>query len=308
MFSDPARPSWAIDGRGWPNRTHSRFVRAGAMMWHVQEMGAGPRLLLLHGTGAATHSFRDLAPALARHFTVLCPDLPGHGFSDMPKGRVLSLPRMAQLTVELLSTVGFQPDVVVGHSAGAAILVAMTLQRQISPDVVISLNGALRQIRGAALFSPLARLLSLNPLVPLLFARRAMGTAATQRLLEGTGSHIDAHGIEFYARLFQKPAHVAATLGMMAHWDLDWLDRRWASLAVPLKLVTSAGDRAIAPADAVTLSRRLATAEVVPLRTGGHLVHEERPSEIADLIFRLAAGTLSRAAAEPVLNRLGAAS
>ena len=47
---------WATDGRDWPNHAASRFVEAAGMRWHVQVMGSGPALLLLHGTGAATHS------------------------------------------------------------------------------------------------------------------------------------------------------------------------------------------------------------------------------------------------------------
>lgn len=308
MFLAPDRPSWAVDGRDWPNRRHSRFVRAGRLVWHVQEMGSGPRALLLHGTGAASHSFRDLAPALANRFTLLCPDLPGHGFSEAPAGRTLSLPGMAGLTADLLSTLGFTPEIVIGHSAGAAILVAMAAQRQIQPQAIVAINGALRPLRGAMLFSPLARMLSLNPLVPRLFAQRAMSPAATRRLLEGTGSHIDARGIELYARLFQKSAHVAATLAMMANWDLAWLERRFHSLDVPLFLLTAAGDRAVAPADALEVAKRIASARVVPLRDGGHLVHEERPSAIADLIVRLLDESLPLFFSDEELSRTGAAS
>ena len=132
-------------------------------------------------------------------------------------------------------------------------------------------------------------MLSLNPLVPRLVARRATNWDAIRRLLEGTGSYIEPRGIELYARLFQRHGHVAATLGMMARWDLDWLDRRLGQLAAPLVLVTAAGDRAIRPADAAAFARRVPSARVVSLPEGGHLVHEERPSVIADLILRLAA-------------------
>ena len=310
MPSDAGRPSWAVEGRDWPNRSFSRFVRAGDMVWHVQQMGAGPELLLLHGTGAATHSFRDFLPALARHFTVLCPDLPGHGFSDMPPRRDLSLPGMARLVADLLAGTGFAPKLAVGHSAGAAILLALALQRQIRPDAIIALNGALRPIRGAALFSPLARMLSWNPLVPRLVARRALDWEASRRLIEGTGSHIDARGIELYARLFQKPGHVAATLGMMARWDLGWLDRRLGMLDLPLVLMTAAGDLAVSPVDATIVSRKVPSALVVTLDEGGHLVHEERPCEIANLVVRLAAEAREKSDAcmKNLLSRPGAAS
>ena len=53
-------------------------------------------LLLIHGTGAATHSWRGLMPLLARHHHIVAIDLPGHAFTEMPTRWPLSLPRMAQ--------------------------------------------------------------------------------------------------------------------------------------------------------------------------------------------------------------------
>jgi magnesium chelatase accessory protein len=281
------RPVWATDGRDWPNREHSRFIASSGLTWHVQHWGEGPRLLLLHGTGAATHSFRDLAPALAAHFQVLVPDLPGHGFTGMPAGDGLSLRGMARLMGGLLKQFSFEPDVVVGHSAGAAILVEMVLQGLIRPRAIIALNGALRPMRGASIFSPLAKLLFVNPLAPRLFAWRAAGPDATRRLLEGTGSTLDRRGIELYQRLFRKPGHVAGTLGMMANWDLDRLERSLPRMTVPLVLVTGEHDRAIPPSDARVIAARLRSARVMPLGYGGHLVHEESPDRVAQLITDL---------------------
>ena len=82
----PRRMDWARDGRDWPHHQHSRFVSSGGRRWHVQQWPApsahAPQLLLLHGTGASTHSWRDLVPLLARHAGVVALDLPGHGFTD----------------------------------------------------------------------------------------------------------------------------------------------------------------------------------------------------------------------------------
>jgi magnesium chelatase accessory protein len=43
---------WNRDGGDWPNREASGFVEAAGSRWHVQKMGQGPPLLLIHGTGA----------------------------------------------------------------------------------------------------------------------------------------------------------------------------------------------------------------------------------------------------------------
>lgn len=289
MASSRAAPSWSLEGRDWPNRASSRFVSSGGLDWHVQEMGEGPKLLLLHGTGAATHSFRDLAPLLAKRFSVLMIDLPGHGFTGMPASNGLSLPGMARLVGGLLTRIGFVPQLVVGHSAGAAILVYMALEKMIQPQAIIGINAAIRPIRGAALFSPLAKLLFLNPLMPRLFAWRADGPGATRRLLEGTGSRLDDKGVELYERLFRRSGHVAATLGMMANWDLDSLEQRLSRLDLPLVLVSATQDKAVPPGDAALLASRNARARAVSLDHGGHLAHEEHPDEIAALIQKVAA-------------------
>lgn len=293
MVLMPDQPSWAVEGRDWPNRAHSRFVAAGGLTWHVQEMGKGPSLLLLHGTGAATHSFRDLAPLLARHFHVLMLDLPGHGFTGMPDRHGLSLPGMARLVRDLLASLEFRPDIVVGHSAGVAILIEMALAGMNAPKVIISINGALLPIRGATLFAPLAKLLFLNPIAPRLFAWRALGPDSTRRLLHGTGSAVDDRGIELYQRLFRRSGHIAGTLGMMANWDLDRFERRLGKLVVPLVLVTASGDRAVPPADAKVIAARVPGARIVALDHGGHLVHEEKPAELSDLIIGLAGAGIS---------------
>lgn len=288
------QPSFAVDGRDWPNRETSRFVEAGGLRWHLQRYGEPqpgapprPRLLLLHGTGAATHSFRDFGPALAADFDCLAPDLPGHGFTGMPTTDGLSLPGMARLVGELLKTVGFRPDIVVGHSAGAAIGLAMIAEKAIDPRLLIALNGAIQPMRGFALFSPLAKLLFINPVIPKIFAWRAASPDATARIIGGTGSALDARGTALYERLFRRSGHVAGALGMMANWHLEWLQARLRRIETPVVLVAARGDRAVPASDAALTARSLPHATVRIVETGGHLLHEEQPEETARLIVEL---------------------
>lgn len=290
-------PVWAVDGRDWPNREASRFVSAGGLTWHVQEAGSGPPLLLLHGTGAATHSFRDLLPILARDFHVLAPDLPGQGFSAMPHSSGLSLEGMAGLVGALCRSLGFEPALAAGHSAGAALLLGLSLRGQANPRAIVALNGALRPIEGVALLSPLAKLLFLNPFTPKIFAWRAKRREAVEHLLESTGSRIDARGVTLYQRLFSRPGHIAGTLGMMANWNPGWLSGRLGRLGPQLLLVTGAGDKAIPPADAPGIAARVPRGRVLALPAGGHLVHEEEPERIAGIIREAAreAGVLPAA-------------
>src|SRR6476661_1964622 len=120
-----ARLVWERDGRDWPNREASRFVEAGGLRWHVQIMGKAigeaPALLLLHGAGASTHSWRDLMPALAQDFCVIAPDLPGQGFTAAPHGDGYTLHGMARGIAALVSALNVAPQIIVGHSAGCAL-------------------------------------------------------------------------------------------------------------------------------------------------------------------------------------------
>jgi magnesium chelatase accessory protein len=267
----------------------SRFVSAAGVRWHVQQMGSGPAVLLLHGTGAANHSWRGLAPLLAKHFTVIAPDLPGHGFTAaLPPGEA-SLPGVASALSSLLRSLGASPALVIGHSAGAAIAAWMVLEGGIQPRGLISLNGALLPLRGLPgyVFSPLAKLAANGP-VTRLIARRARGRSAVERLIRSTGSTLDATGVELYRSLISDPAHVAGAMSMMARWDLRMLERELSQLHVPVLLVIGENDRTVPPDEAQRVQARLPAATLRSLPGLGHLAHEEAPRCVAAVVLRFA--------------------
>jgi len=287
---------WTGDGDGWPNREHSRFLDAAGLRWHVQVAGTGPALLLLHGTGASTHSFRAMLAPLAAHFTVILPDLPGHGFTAGADGRpvpdaVLTLPGMARAVANLLAALDRRPAIVTGHSAGAAVAVQMALSdKERCRGPIVGINAALLPFRGMAghVFGPLARLAARNPLVPRLVAWRATDRRTVERLLWNTGSALDPAGIDLYVRLLRDPNHVSATLRMMANWDLAALERRLPTLTAPLTLLVGDNDRTVSPDDARRVARLLPATRVDRLPDLGHLAHEQRSDLVASRLLAIA--------------------
>ncbi|MEQ8494435.1 MAG: alpha/beta fold hydrolase, partial [Gammaproteobacteria bacterium] len=274
---------WVRDGAAWPLNEYSRFVTAGGVDWHVQVLGRGPVALLLHGTGASTHSYAPLARALADSMTLIIPDLPGHAFSRVDDRRTLSLAGMRDAVTALLGALDREPALVIGHSAGAAIALELVAARGPAAPPVVSLNGALLPFGGlpGRLFAPLARGLAGTALVPRMVARRARRAGVVERLAAGTGSQVPAESLACYRRLARSPAHVHAALAMMARWDLVPFAARLAQVRAPLALVVGTADRMVPPADAERVAARVANARIHRLERLGHLAHEEAPDAVA---------------------------
>jgi magnesium chelatase accessory protein len=277
------------EGANWPHREKSRVVRAAGLEWHVQVLGEGPCLLLLHGTSASTHSWRGVMPILAEHFTVIALDLPGHGFTGAASRHQMTLDGMARGITALLAELDQKPALVVGHSAGAAIATWAAMEGLIAPKAIVAINGALLPFKGATgvIFPTVARALFLNPYVPSFFAKRA-DMESVGRLIRGTGSEIDEEGIDFYVTLIANPGHAGAALGMMANWDLKPLVRRLPTFDTPLHLIVGGLDEAVEPEDADTIAEKAPSAVIHHLPERGHLAHEEDPAGVAALILDIA--------------------
>lgn len=261
----------------------------------AESEGAGWDIVLLHGTGASAHSWRDIAPALARRLPpgarVIVPDLPGHAFTGRPHDEGLSLPGMARLLCALLQVLQARPRVLIGHSAGAAVAARMALDDPADVKTLVSLNGAWLPPAGQGrwFYAPLARLFALNPWVPRVFAFHASHRGPLERLLASTGSRLDRPGIDLYARLVSDRRHVAAVLAMMTAWDLRPLLQDLHLLAPALHLVVSESDLTVPPRTSEEAARRLPHAVLHRLPGLGHLAHEEAPAVVLELLDRLLA-------------------
>lgn len=269
---------WSDWRARWPHAVHSSFVDVRPHRWHVQRMGSGPPLVLLHGAGASTHSWRHLMPLLADRFDVIAPDLPGHGFTTAARGRA-GLDAVARDVAALLDALEVDRPRLIGHSAGAAVALRLSLDR--GPRPVATINGAFEAFDGIAawLFPVMAKALTLNPLaVPAITAFAS--PRRTRALLEGTGSRVDDEGAALYHALLSDRGHVSGTLAMMASWRLERLHREAGGHDAPVLVLAGARDATVPPRVSRDMGARLPDArlETLPL---GHLAHEEAPDQVA---------------------------
>jgi magnesium chelatase accessory protein len=273
------------DGRSWPHRDKSHFIKAGDLTFHVQIMGEGEPLLLIHGTGASSHSWRDVIPLLAQNHLVIVPDLPGHAFTKGASRADLSLQGMARALGQLMKALQISPKIVVGHSAGAAIAVEMVDRKLISPEKIVSFNGAFFPVAGPVghFFSPLAKLIASFSFLNGIFAR-LVDRAAVERLLDSTGSQLSEKSIDCYQTLFTNESHITGTLTMMAEWVLTSMPEKLKRLSIPLILVKATYDKTVPPETADDAAKITPLSTIVTLKGLGHLAHEERPDAAAEII------------------------
>lgn len=274
----------------WPHRAASRGLRVAGLDWHVQVMGAGPTVVLLHGTGASTHSWAELMPALAEVATVVVPDLPGHGFTRGARMEELSLPRVAAdleaLMQALQTCCGVGPPVLVaGHSAGAPLAVRWALDGATPPRAIVGFNPSLVPPPASydwvsAWLHPLAT----SAPVASLLARLGGPTGLVDRLLDSTGSRLPPAQRARYARLFSDPAHVRGAMGFMAAADLPALLQAGPALRVPVHFVLGRQDSWV-PETALqrVIAQSFPQARVQSWE-GGHLLHEVEPQRAVTLL------------------------
>ncbi len=287
----------------WPHRAASRIIACPPHRWHAQEIGPqdnaqpdAPLIVLIHGAGGATHSFRDLMPLLARTYRCIAIDLPGQGFTRSGARNRLGLDGMSEDLAKLCADQGWQPDAIIGHSAGAAIALRLAELLPTPPKAIIGLNAALGAFDGVAgwLFPMMAKALALTPFVPQIFARLSGTEARVRQLLTSTGSDAGAEMIGLYRTLVARPAHVEGTLSMMAQWQLDALLARLPGLRVPVLLIAADNDRAVPARVSADAARRLPKAEYREINGFGHLLHEVQPALAAAEIGEFLARTLAR--------------
>lgn len=280
-------PDW------WPHRSASRITAVENHIWHSQTLGTqGPKILLLHGTGASTHSWAGLVDIMKDTATLCAVDLPGHGFSTRPRLGLSTLEACTLGLIDYLAQTKFVPDIIIGHSAGAAI--AAHLAPNLSQKTqVFCINAAFGEFPGLAgiMFPYLAKLAALAPFSPSILTYMAQDRARVQRLLAGTGSQVPQASLRAYCALFQSQDHVKGTLQLMAEWDLKTFLRTLTTLPNQVTFLTGMGDKTVPAQISRDWAQKMPNARIIEHVGYGHLIQEEAPSIVAEHI----SATLKRA-------------
>ncbi|MCW2768723.1 MAG: hypothetical protein JWR27_156 [Aeromicrobium sp.] len=266
--------------------------------------GSGPALLLLHGLACDSSTWDDVAPALAEHFTVIAPDLLGHGASDKPNADY-SLGGYANGMRDLLTVLGIEKVTVVGHSFGGGVAMQFAYQ---FPDrtervVLVSTGGLGKEV------TPLIRLLTvpgsglvltaatLRPWRPVvagvlrslsrlpISATRDLGEVAT--IYETLGDRAQRTAVQ------RVTSHVVDWRGQF----VTMTDRGYLARLMPVVVIWGRDDMVIPSSHADLAPTQVSDVHV--LDDSGHFPHKDHPEEFCRIVTEFVAST------EPALYHRG---
>lgn len=260
--------------------------------------GKGPAVLLVHGIGDSSDTWKQVIPDLARDHTVIAPDLLGHGRSDKPRADY-SVAAYANGMRDLISVLGVERVTVVGHSLGGGVAMQFAYQY---PDrcerlVLVSTGGVSHEVH------PLLRLAAaptVDFFLPLLSLgpTRHVGSYGL-KLLESTKSDL-GRDAPHLARVFDALPDATArrafvrTIRAVVDWRgqaITMLDRCYLTRGMPTLLVWGTRD-AVLPFRHAHLARAaMPGSKLVAFEGAGHFPHQNDPEKFMRVLRDFLAAT-----------------
>ncbi len=292
-----------------------KFITIGGVRLHYIERGRGPVIVLLHGNGVMAQDFiqSGIFDELAENRRVIAFDRPGFGFSDRPRSRIWGPDAQARLLRAALLKLDVKRAVVVGHSWGTLVALAMALRDQAATAGLVLVSGYyFPSVRSDAAFGswPAVPLIgdimryTISPLLgrlmaPLVYRKMFAPSPVPPRFAR-----------EFPLELAVRPSQIrasAAETALMIPGAAALIDR-YRELTIPVAIMGGMGERIV---DTESQSGRLhaelpqSTLHRVP--EAGHMLHHIVPDEVVAVIqetARAAQASDTRAATAGSRNSL----
>jgi pimeloyl-ACP methyl ester carboxylesterase len=277
----------AGDGAGGP------FARLGPpeapVNLYYQEQGKGPPVLLLHGFGASTFTWRHVIPALAQTHRVIAVDLKGFGRSDKPFDERYSVLDQAELLAQLIEDKDLRDLTIVGHSFGGGVALRLALDANDRLGGRIVRLVLLDSIAYPQQIPVFFRLLDM-PLVSQVGVRMVPPSVQTRVALQiayHDDSKIDPEQVEIYAAPLKTAAGkhaIVQSARQIVPEDIDTLPERYKTITLPTLILWCDHDR-IVPLDVGLKLRRTLPNSTLRLVEGcGHMPQEEQPETTLTLL------------------------
>jgi pimeloyl-ACP methyl ester carboxylesterase len=273
-----------------------KFIDVEGVRIHYLDEGTGPPLLLIHGLAGQMHNFtHSLLGKLKDDFRVVILDRPGNGYSAPSSDASAALGAQARIIGRFCQALGLERPLIVGHSLGGAIALALALSH---PEQVagLALLAPVTQppqrvpppFDGLAITSPLLRrLIAWTLATPLSIANRERALAR----LFGPQPVARDFAVKGGGLLNLRPCSFvgASTDLMAAHGDLGEMPARYNELTIPVGILYGTDDRILDPAlHGKGLAANVAGADLELIDGGGHMILITAADHAAAFIARMA--------------------
>jgi pimeloyl-ACP methyl ester carboxylesterase len=275
-------------------REHSptgRFVTVNGVRLHYLERGEGPPVVLLHGNVVTAEDFQTsgVLDLLARQHRVIAFDRPGFGYSDRPHGSAWSVRAQADLLRDALDMLGINRPIVLGHSWGAAVALALALNNPGDIRGLVLLSGY---------YYPTLRadvLLSSPPAIPILgdllrySISPLLGKLLQPRLLKGMFAPLPvpaSFALGSTPNMSVRPGQVRAESqdGVAMIPGALAMRHRYQELTMPVVIMAGAEDRVINAKQPARLHAQIPQSVLRLVPGVGHMIHYAVPEEVAKAI------------------------
>jgi pimeloyl-ACP methyl ester carboxylesterase len=265
----------------------SNFLQLGDLKIHYIQAGEGDDLVLIHGIGASTFTWRLLFPLLQGRYRVTALDLPGFGLSSKPAARDYGLDAQSEIMAETLTRLGIKSAILIGSSMGGAISLWMSKHYPDRFKKVITLAPATNssvvptQLRHLAIASPLLR--------------RALNRTFVKRMIRRVVSDqklVTDAVVEAYMRPFieEHGSGVRSFWSAMSLLSDRRLPRELTGLEADVLVIYGARDLLVTKRSIDKLMRILPDAQLIVHERGGHHLMEDDPDWTAKRIEEFVSG------------------
>lgn len=254
---------------------------------HYAVEGNGPPIVLLHGFGQTSYSWRHVAPALS-DFTVYTLDLKGFGLSPKPHDGRYSLHDQAALVSDFISDNNLKNSTIIGHSMGGGIAILTALRLQDSPHAVsrLILIDTIAYPQRIPTYIGLLRTPLINRLVQSTLPPKFQ-VYAVMRVAFHDNRKIPAEALARYAASLNSPgarSALLATARQLIPDNIENTTRLFSSLDIPTLIIWGRNDRIVPLAVGEQLHSVLPTSDFQVIDNTGHIPHEESPEATTKLI------------------------
>ncbi len=262
--------------------------------------GSGPALLLIHGIGDNSTTWDTVHAKLAQRFTVIAPDLLGHGQSDKPRADY-SVPAYANGMRDLLSVLDIEKVTVVGHSLGGGVAMQFAYQfpQLVERLILIGAGGVTKEVNVALRIASLpmgGEALALLRLPFVLPTMQAVGKVAGA-MIGSTGLGRDLPDVLRILRDLPEPTASSAftrTLRAVVDWRgqvVTMLDRCYLTESVPVQLIWGEQDVVIPVSHARLAHAAMPGSQLEIFKRSGHFPFHDDPDRFVEVVQRFIEAT-----------------